>query len=214
MRPVRLSLNATGFSQWVPIDYIESWFGTTVGVVPSEDWSATSYTLQFALDAEIISAPSSGPGNPVAIARSGTTATVTWAGPDGLGHGLTTGDNVIIKKTGSPYLDSPVAGGAASTQIPILAAANTFGKGEVGWQVASTPSPTTFTYAVQNLGPAADQGTTTLARMRVFNHATLATIASGRANGTLNYPVRNIRLAVAGYSAGFVDLLVLQGTQT
>jgi hypothetical protein len=193
MRPVRVTLNAAGYSQWVPIDYLESWFGTTLGIIPSEDGNLT-YSVQFTMDFAILEAPSS--SAPVSIARAGTVATVTDAGPLGIGHGLTTGDSVIIKASGSSMLDSPQA---------------VFGQGDLGWQVASTPSPTTYTYTVANSGPAADVGITKTSRLRIFTHATLAAQTT-RQNGSLNYPVRAVRLYVSAYTAGFVDMIVLQGS--
>ena len=49
MRPVRVTMNAAGFSQWVPIDYTEAWFGVGVAVLLSEDGNLT-YTVQHTFD--------------------------------------------------------------------------------------------------------------------------------------------------------------------
>jgi len=196
MRPVRVSLNAAGYSQWVLLDYIESWFGVTIAGIPSEDASLT-YSAQFVLDYDTIQTGRQTQAA-VSISRSGTTATVTDYGPNGLGHGLTTGDSVIVKGTGSTVLDSPAA---------------TIGQGELGWQVASTPSAHSWTYTVTNSGATSDQGTTSLVRLRVFPHTVLNAVTA-RTTGSINYPVRGVRLYISSYSAGYCDLLVLQGMQT
>ena len=192
MRPVRVTLNAAGFSQWVPIDYTEAWFGVGIAVVLSEDGNLT-YTVQHTFDSmdplDYIS------NNAVTIARAGAVATVTDTGPLGIGHGLSVGDSVLISSSGSPaVLDS---------QPPL------WGNGTLGWNVATTPTPTTYTYAVANSGPTSDNGNAKAARLRVFP----STLAAQTARGTVtyNYPVRGIRLYVSAYTAGFVDMLVLQG---
>src|ERR1700690_187613 len=102
MRPVKVSFNAVGFTQWVPIDYIESYFAVGIACIPSEDWSGT-YTVQETFDDPIIDAQMN--YSNVSISRTTTVATVTDAGLYGLGHGLTTADNVIVKGTGSSNLD-------------------------------------------------------------------------------------------------------------
>lgn len=192
MRPVRITLNAIGFSQWIPIDYVESWFGIGVAVIPSEDGNLT-YTVQHTFDSEQASA--SQPSNKVSIARAATVATVTDFGILGIGHGLSTGDSVIIRGSGSTVLDSP---------------APQWGPGDVGWNVVSTPSPSTYTYTVANSGPTADGGNAYSSRLRVFPHATLAAQTT-RQTGTYNYPVRALRLWVSVCNAGFVDMILLQG---
>jgi hypothetical protein len=194
MRPVKVTMNAAGYSPWVPIDYIESWFGVGLGVVLSEDGSLT-YSVQFTMDDPRID--NNDLTSLVSISRTTTVATVTDAGPFGLGHGLTTGDSVLIKGSGSPNLDSKSASIGASL-------------GDVGYNVASTPSTTTFTYTVANSGAAASVANNTyIARLRIFTHATLAAQTT-RQNGSLNYPVKAVRLYVSAYSAGFAELLILQ----
>jgi hypothetical protein len=192
MRPVRVVLNAAGYSQWVPVAYNESWFGTTVAVVLSENASLT-YSVQYTCD--FMQANYTPLYGPISVARVTTTATVTDVGPYGLGHGLTTGDNVIIKGTNTTNLDSP---------------SPTYGTGDLGWQIASTPSTTTYTYTVANSGATASVGSPTVARLRVFTHATLAAQTT-RQVGSLNYPVRAVRLYISTYSAGYADMTILQG---
>jgi hypothetical protein len=192
MRPIRVTLNAAGYSQWIPIDYVESWFGVGLAVVLSEDGNLT-YSVQFTLDETRLD--QNVVNSRVTISRTTTVATVTDAGPLLIGHGLTTGDSVIIKGSGSTNLDS---------------AGPLYGNGDVGFNVASTPSTTTFTYAVASSGASADTGNAYIVRLRVFTHATLAAQTT-RQNGSLNYPVKAVRLYVSAYTAGYADLLVLQG---
>lgn len=194
MRPVKVYMNAAGVSQWIPIDYIESWFGVECAVCLSEDAALTA-AVQYTVDYELVN-----PQNPtqkVSISRSTTTATVTDYGPFGLGHGLLTNDSVVVKGSGSTQLDS---------QPPL------FGMGDVGFTVTVT-GKNTYTYTVTNAGAAADNGNAYVARQRIFTHSTLTGLTS-RANGTINYPVRAVRLSVSGYSAGYCDLVVLQGSSS
>ena len=189
-------MNANGNSQWVPVSSRESWFGIGLAVVLSSGASLT-YTVQFTMDYPFIPADGDMIWPNASITRSGTTATVVDSGNNGLGHGLSVNDSVIIKGTGATNLDSP--GPAAG-----------LGVGDVGVTVASVVSSTSWTYTVANSGPTADTGNTKIARLRVFNHATLVGLTA-RNNGSLNYPVQAVRLNVTGYSSGFADLIVLQG---
>ena len=201
MRPIDIAMNATGYSPWIPIDYVEAWFGVSVGVLLSEDASGITYTVQFTLD-QVSLETYQNDTYPVTISRSGTTATVTDKGPYGIGHGLSTNDSVIIKGTGSTNLDSPVA---VKTSTP-------YGVGDIGVTVlAGGLTSTAYTYTVANSGNTADQGQVQVARLRVFNHATLASLTS-RNNGSFNYPIRALRLYVSAYSAGFAVMRVLQGS--
>jgi hypothetical protein len=197
MKPVKVTMNAVGYSAWIPIDYTEAWFGVGVAVVLSEDGSLT-YTVQHTFD-DPSPLDYTNPNIPlVTIARAGAVATVTDLGPYGIGHGLTTGDSVIIQSSGSPaVLDSQ------PPQPPFPA------NGIIGWNVASTPTNTSYTYACANSGPTTDNGNAKAVRLRVFP-STLAAQTS-RGTVTYNYPVRAIRLNVTAYAAGYVDMLVLQG---
>ena len=195
MRPIKVTLNAAGYSQWVPIDYVESWFGVGVSVILSED-GALTYTVQYTADSPVTSSYLE-EAEQVTISRAGTTATVTDNGPLGIGHGLSTGDSIIISSSGSSQLDS-------STGNPPQ-----WGNGIVGWNVASTPTNKSYTYTVANAGPTADTGNARVTRLRVFASALSAQTARG--STTFNYPVRACRLYVSAYTAGFADMIVLQG---
>ena len=195
MRPVKVYMNAAGYSQWVPIDYIESWFGVGVSVIPSYN-ATVSYSVQYHYNPEVID-PARSPQNKISISRSTTTATVTDYGPQGLGHGLTAGDSVIIKGSGSAALDS---------QKP------QFGNGDLGITVTPT-AYNTYTYTCANSGPAADGGNAYVARQRIYTHSTLVT-QSTRQNGTFNYPVRGVRLYLISITGAnsYIDMTVLQGS--
>jgi hypothetical protein len=99
MRPVEVVLNAAGYSQWVPIDYISAWFGVALGLTFSTDDSGITSSVQFTLDEPSLPVTQLDPYPPT-ISRTTTTATVTDKGRYGLGHGLLTGDCVIVKGTG------------------------------------------------------------------------------------------------------------------
>ncbi len=185
MRPIRETVSAVGNSQWVPINYLQRAIQIGLAVVP---WStATGLTCVVQETLDDISA-----SNIVTIARVTTTATVTDTGPLGLGHGLSTGDSVIIKGSGSTNLDSPLA-------------AN--GNGDLGVTVTVT-SATQYTYTVANSGPTAATAKATQLRVATV---TGFTAVSTRTVGNIGFPVTAVRLAVSALTAGAVDLLVLQG---
>jgi hypothetical protein len=137
------------------------------------------------------------------ITRVGALATVFDPGPDGLGHGMSTGDNVIITGSGPPFDTPQVAIGLQH--------------GDLGADITVT-SNTAYTYAVPNSGPTADSGNATVRRMRVFPHATLNSGAGNpgntglRADGNYAFPIRALRVKANTLTGGAVDLLILQGS--
>lgn len=196
MRPQRAVMNAAGYSQWLPVDWGANWFGVGVAVVLSEDGNLT-YTVQHTFDSPDLVTNDYIANSAVKIARAGAVATVTDTGPYGIGHGLSTGDNVVILSSGSAQLDS------ATGALPL------WGNGTVGFTVASTPTNTTYTYACANAGPTADNGNAQVIRLRVFPSTLAAQTARGTT--TYNYPPKAVRLYVSAYSAGFADLTLIQG---
>ena len=100
MRPQRVVMNAAGYSQWLPVDWQANWFGVGVAVVLSEDGNLT-YTVQHTFDSPDLVTNDYITNSAVKIARAGAVATVTDTGPYGIGHGLTTGDSVVILSSGS-----------------------------------------------------------------------------------------------------------------
>jgi hypothetical protein len=195
MRPVRVTVNAVGNSQWIPLDYLQNAFAVALAIIPWSTVTGTpSYTVQHTFDDL---APQGLQSNPqISISRSGTTATVTDLGPDGLGHGLSTNDNVIITQTGSTNLDTP------KTSV-------TGENGDLGADITVTGN-TTYTYTVANSGPTTATGR--VVRLRVFNNGDSRLVtASTRVDGNYAFPPRACRLKVTTQAAGAVDFLVLQG---
>ncbi|CAM5998769.1 unnamed protein product [Sphagnum balticum] len=196
MRPIKVTVSAAGDSPWIPINYLQVAFGIGLSVVPWSTATGLTYVVQHSFDSlDPLSA------RPISIARAGTVATVTDLGDAGQGHGLSTGDNIIIKGSGSTYLDTPYA-------------AN--GKGDLGADITVTGN-TTYTYAVTNAGPTADNGSAKALSMRVFSHATLNSTSGNpgatglRADGNYAFPPQAIRLRALTLTGGAVDLLVVQG---
>lgn len=193
MRPVRVTVNAPGNSQWIPINYIETAFGVGLGVIPWSTATGVSFTVQHSFDDLDQSKVA---GNSIQISRVAALATVFDPGPDGLGHGMSTGDNIIITGSGAPF-DTP------RTTVGIQ-------NGDLGADITVTGN-NSYTYAVPNSGPLSDSGVASVRRMRVFPHATLVALAV-RTDGNYAFPVRAIRLKANTLTAGAIDLLVLQGS--
>jgi hypothetical protein len=187
VRPVYQTVGALAAGPWIPINYIESWFGVGLYVTLSGDASSITYTVDYTGDDPSIVAV-----RPVTISRTTTTATVTDNGPvgsqypydTGNHHGLVTGDSVVVTGSGSANFD--------------------------GTQPITYVSPTTYTYPVANSGASADTGNAKVVALRVFNHANLTGL-SIRAQGTLNYPVTAVRLRLSAWAAGQATLGILQG---
>jgi hypothetical protein len=197
MRPIRITITAAGNSQWIPLDYLQNAFAVALGIIPWGTVTGTpSFTAQHTFDDL---APQGIQSNPqISIARSGTTATVTDLGPDNLGHGLSTGDNVIITGAGAPF------------DTPKTAVANE--NGDLGADITYV-SNTTYSYTVANSG--ATTGNGRVVRLRVFNNGdTRLVTASGRVDGNYAFPPRACRLKVTTMAAGAVDFLILQGAPT
>ena len=194
MRPIRITMTATGNSQWIPLDYLQNAFAVALAIIPWSTVTGTpSYTAQHTFDD--LGAPRLN-SDLVNISRTTTTATVTDTGPDGLGHGLSNGDNVILWGTGSTNLDSPKTAVANES-------------GDLGWDITVTGN-TTYTYTVSNTGPTVAQGY--VRRLRVFNNDdTRLVTASARVDGNYAFPPRACRLKVTTQAAGAVDFLILQG---
>jgi hypothetical protein len=188
MRPVSQVVAAAVAGPWIPIDYIESWFGVSLFVTLSEDASGITYTVDFTGDDTGTAGE-----RPVSISRTTTVATVTDPGPGAApynystiaAHGLIVGDSVVIQGSGSANLDGTFA-------------------------VASTPTPTTYTYTVANSGATSDNGNAKVNALRVFPH-TVLTAQTVRNFGTFNYPIRALRLRLSAWAAGQATLTVLQG---
>jgi hypothetical protein len=192
MRPVRVVVSAPGVSQWIPINYLEIAFAIGIGVMPWSTATGQAFTVQHTFDS--LESPNNLPNRQISIARAGTTATVTDLGPDNLGHGLATGDSVIIISSGSTQLDSPKV---------------TVGQGDLGWTITVTGN-TTYTFTCANAGPTTDGGNAKVTRLHVFPHATIAA-ATTRVDGNYAFPPTAIRLNVATLTGGSIEMDVIQG---
>lgn len=188
MRPVSQVVGAAAAGPWIPIDYVESWFGVSLFITLSADASGITYSVDFTGD-------DTGTAGlrPIKISRTTTVATVTDYGPKDApynysqidAHGLNIGDSIVVQGSGSANLDGTYA-------------------------VASVPTPTTYTYTVANSGAAADNGNARVNALRVFQHTVL--VDQTAANfGTFNYPIRALRLRNSLWTAGQSTLTVLQG---
>jgi hypothetical protein len=124
-----------------------------------------------------------GTRNPVAsLSRTTTVVTLTWANP----HGLVTGDALKVYNSGDPNLDGDQ-------------------------QVASTPSPTSITYAVANTGAVVGSPYTEAIALRVFALPTALTAATTRQSASLTIPAWAVRLRATALTAGSIVLEVVQG---
>lgn len=191
MKLTRVTVAAVGTSSWVPINVQPYSFGVGLGVAPWSTATGLTYTVQHSFDPPI--------QRPVSLVQTAsTTVTVTDTGLDGLGHGLTTGDSVIIKGSGSAVTDSPVSASSPNT-----------GAGDVGWTV-TVVNNTSYTYTAGSSQTYASNNAQ-LTSFRVWPHATLAAV-SARLDGNYAFPPRMVRLNVTAITGGAVDLLVSQAS--
>lgn len=175
-------------SPWVPIDYLQGAIQVAVAVEPWSTATGLTATVQQTFDDLKAS-------NPVTWTRAGTTVTVTDTGPPAIltpGHGLVTGDSIILKGSGSSNIDSPL---------------DLSGNGDLGWTVTVT-SATTYTFTTANTGPTSGQGFVTQLRVSTV---TGFSAVNARTFGNIGYPVTAVRLNVSALTAGAVDINVLQG---
>lgn len=96
MRAAKVTVAAQANSPWVPIDTNLVPMNLGLGVIPNSTANLT-YSVQHTFDS--FENPRS-----IAIARAGTTATVT-----DVAHGLSTGDSVVITGSGDSNLDTQIA---------------------------------------------------------------------------------------------------------
>ena len=196
MRPVRITINTAGYSQWIPLDTEQSPFNVGIAVAPWSTATGQSYTVQHTFDS--VDGPVS-PLTSVSWAGSGTTVTVVDNGPDGLGHGLSTNDCVIIKGSALAGLDTPVA---------------SVGKGDIGAAITVTGN-TGYTFVTPANNPSASAAVSLLARvtrLRAFNcDLSNLVAASTRQDGNYAVPITAVRLYVATLTGGAIDFFVTQG---
>ncbi len=184
MRPVLQINGATGPSGWCQIDYIQRAFAVgflcTVG-------GATSPSMTYKVQAAFYS------GNPDTefhVTRSTTTATLTFKallGPDGaawVNHGLSVGDNIIVRGKGAP-LDGTYA-------------------------VASVTDSRVITYTVANSGVTVGAAGGSVSRLFVTDHPVVAG-ATGSTAGNYAYPINYIRTNITTFGSGSLTLSLNQG---
>lgn len=196
MRPVYVALNAIASSPWIPLDRQQDCFNVGIQVSLSEDASAITYSVQATCDPmgdEYLI--------PCSIARAAGVATVTTL----FQHGLNVGDAVIVTGSGSAALDSQ-----PFVQSNLLPPFYSNSGQATPWNVATAPTPTTFTYAVANSGPLADAGVTKLRIYRVAPVPNLSAL-SAKAFQPLIIPATALRLVVTALTAGFAQMGVIQG---
>jgi hypothetical protein len=185
MRPVLLTTGATGASAWVPIDYLQKAFGIgfrcTVGGGSSPD---VTYKVQHAFSSLV-------QDTVVRITRSTTTATLTFNAATALNgidawvnHGLSVGDNVVVRGAGAP-LDGTFA-------------------------VASVTNSRVVTYTVANSGVTVAGPQASVERLYVGDHP-VVTGATGSTDGNYAYPPNYIRTNITAYGAGSLTLSLNQG---
>lgn len=183
MRPVSVSvIGAAGNSAWIPVNALGISPTLSLAASLTEDANGITYSVQhtyqdFGPDALV----------PVAIARVGTVATVTFNNP----HGLVTGDSLIVQGSGSAVLDSQVDAGGRP----------------IGWDVTAT-SPVALTYTVANSGPVAALPSAQAMGHRVFS-VTALTTQTTRQFANLPFAVAAVRLKVTLWTAGGAILDVL-----
>lgn len=129
-----------------------------------------------------------GPDGALPVTYSQTTTTITVTDlrqVSGIqGHGLSVADSVYLR-------------GISATA-------------DGHYQVATVTSQTVYT--VTSAVSQSASGAAVASNFRWFNHVSLTAITTGRADGNYAFPVRAVRLNVSAYVAGYIDLLVLQGS--
>jgi len=186
MRPIYTRLSAAGYSPWIPVNRLQKAFGLSLGVKFSSDKSLTC-TVQYTLDN--INAQKVYTGFDTAfmtqaysMSRTTTSLTITKTN-----HGLSAGDWAMSWGNGGAPLDDE-------------------------WRaITSITDQNNFVVTVANSGltSIAAPAKGWLQTARVYPHATLASLTAD-ASGNLAFPVYAVRLYVSAYTAGYVDLEVIQ----
>ncbi|HSV90913.1 MAG TPA: hypothetical protein VLH80_07420 [Nitrospiraceae bacterium] len=184
MRTTVTVTGAPGDSAWVPVSYYQNPFSVSLEYSPSTDAAGPpAGSVQHTFDDPQV------PHQPQSITRSGTTATVVDPG-----HGLLTGDCVMVFASGDPNLNTPIGIGADITVV----------------------DANTYTYTVANTGLTAALPTAQVITLRVINHAQLSSTGTtppgaSRLDGNYAFPIRACRLKMSALSAGSASLTVTQG---
>lgn len=186
MRPVDVSLKALGFSNWIPLDYLQNGFSVGLGFSISSGASLTA-TVQHTFDDLLQN------DHPVQISQSTTVITVTdtgftplYAGTDSLGgHNLSPGDSVIVQGSKVNGMDGTFA-------------------------VQTVPNNTSYTLtSLVSQTAVADPGVQ-VASARVFPHATMVAMTA-RTDGNYAFPPMFVRLLLTAWASGTASLMIRQG---
>lgn len=186
MRPIATRLAAAGLSPWIPVNRLQVAFGLALNVKFSSNKNLTC-SVQYTLDdpnSTAVDAGFSTANKMQGFSMSRTAANLTITKTN---HGLSVGD----------WAQAWGCGGAPLNDE---------------WRsVASITDQNNFVVTVANSGliAIADPNTGWLQTARVNPHATLAALTAD-ASGNLAFPVWGVRLNVSAYTAGYVDLEVLQ----
>ena len=190
MRPVIVTMGATGPSGWVQVDYMQRAFAigflTTVG-------GATSPSMTYKVQNAFWS------GNydtECTLTRSTTTATLTFKAAYNdpnkqdawVNHGLSTSDNLFIIGAGAPF----------DSALP------------VGTAIASVTDSRVVTFTVANSGATVASPGFKVARLFVSDHP-IVTGATGSTGGNYAYPINFIRTNITTFGSGSLTLSLNQG---
>jgi pyruvate/2-oxoacid:ferredoxin oxidoreductase beta subunit len=119
---------------------------------------------------------------PTSVTRVGTVATVV--DPN---HRLATGDCVMVFNSGDANLDTVVGQGADVTVIDV----------------------NSYSYVVANTGALVAKPTVQIITLRVLDHPLMA--GTTRMDGNYAFPVMAVRVRITAFTAGSVNLRVIQG---
>lgn len=175
---------APGNSAWVPLSYYQNPFSVSLEYSPTVDAAGPPVgSVQHTFDNPQVTR------QPTSITRSGTTATVIDPG-----HGLLTGDCLMVFASGDPNLNTIIGVGADVTVV----------------------DKDTYTYVVANTGITKAFPTANIVTLRIKDHAQLGTggtsvPGASRLDGNYAFPVWAVRLKMSALSAGRADLTVTQG---
>lgn len=187
MRPIATRLSAAGYSPWIPVNRLQLAFGLALNVKFSSNKNLTC-SVQYTLDDFNSTAVDAGFSSANLTQNFSMSRTTTSLSITKTNHGLSAGDWAKAWGNGGAPLDDE-------------------------WRaITSITDQDTFVVTVVDAGLTAPNtnGTGWLQTVRVNPHATLAGLTAD-ASGNLAFPVTGVRLYVSAYTAGYVDLEVLQG---
>lgn len=177
MRAV-LTLAAAGATRWYPLSYYQNPFSVSLMYAPNADAVGITAKVQHTHDDPQNARPVT------SLTRSGTVATVVDPG-----HGLATGDCLMVMNSGDANLDTALGVGADVTVV----------------------DKDTYTYVVANTGAtSAPAALLRVVTLRVDDHPIMTGMAA-RTDGNYAFPVRATRLRSTAYTSGSASLTVTQG---